>query len=161
MNNERDKLEAVLDAIAKGSRRSKIARLREIFDKVESAKANGAGNKEIVAGLAEHGLIFDVNNFKNARSRILKERAIEALTNFRSPIIKNETTPQSTKHVSNNTALTAPDNSEKSNHAEKTVETKDVDAERPPGITDARWSEMKAKARADKRKQKLNSGEST
>ena len=159
MNAERDKLEEVLDAIAKGSRRSKIARLREIFDKVEAAKANGAGNKEIVAGLAEHGLIFDVNNFKNARSRILKERAIEALTNCRQKIIRSEPTPPSTKNVANSAELIAPNNTEKLKHAEKYVETKQVEAERPPGITDAGWSEMKAKARAAKRKQKLNSGE--
>lgn len=68
-----------LRAIAQGSRRSKTARLREIFEEVEAAKTNGASNKEIVAGLAEHNLIFDVPNFKNARSRILKERAMEAL----------------------------------------------------------------------------------
>lgn len=80
MNTERDDLAKTLGEIARGSRRSKIVRLREIFDDVEGAKANGASNKEIVAGLAEHGLIFDVNNFKNARSRILKERAMEALS---------------------------------------------------------------------------------
>lgn len=68
-----------LRRIANGSRRNKTARLREIFDEVEDAKARGASNKTIVDGLAEGGLIFDVNNFKNARSRILKERAMEAL----------------------------------------------------------------------------------
>lgn len=85
MNSERDKLERdrlveKLGEIATGGRRTKTARLREIFDYVEAAKSGGAGNKEIVAGLAEVGLIFDVNNFKNAVSRIRKERTIEALT---------------------------------------------------------------------------------
>lgn len=85
MNAERDKLERdklveKLREIAKGSRRSKTVRLREIFEDIEAAKADGATNKEIVAGLAELNLIFDVNNFKNAVSRIRKERTIEALT---------------------------------------------------------------------------------
>ncbi|MDP1872058.1 MAG: hypothetical protein Q8K61_10595 [Gallionella sp.] len=43
---------------------------------------------------------------------------------------------------------------------EKTVaENGEEGLARPPGITNAAWSQMKAKARADKRKQKLNSGE--
>lgn len=83
MNTERndleETLEETLEKIAQGSRRSKIVRLREIFDQVEAIKAKGATNKEIVAGLAKHNLIFDVPNFKNARSRILKERAMQAL----------------------------------------------------------------------------------
>lgn len=79
MNSDRDNLVDALRKIASGSRRNKTARLREIFDEVEEAKARGASNKTIVDGLAEGGLIFDVNNFKNARSRILKERAMEAL----------------------------------------------------------------------------------
>ena len=85
MNDERDDLAETLRGIAKGSRRSKIVRLRECFDLVEEAKAQGASNKEIVAGLKEHGLIFDVPNFKNARSRILKERAMAALLQEAAP----------------------------------------------------------------------------
>lgn len=79
MKSEQDNLAETLRRIASGSRRSKIARFREIFDDVEAAKAAGASNKTIVDGLAAHGLIFDVNGFKNARSRIIKERAMEAL----------------------------------------------------------------------------------
>ena len=79
MKSEQDNLAETLRRIASGSRRSKIARFREIFDDVETAKAAGASNKTIVDGLAAHGLFFDVNGFKNARSRIIKERAMEAL----------------------------------------------------------------------------------
>lgn len=81
MDNERDNLVKALREVASGSRRSKTARLREIFEDVEAAKSKGASNKQIVAALEAHGLFFDVNNFKNARSRILKERAMEALKN--------------------------------------------------------------------------------
>jgi len=77
MNNERDNLVKALHEAASGSQRSKIARLREIFEEVEAAKAAGTSNKIIVSALEAHGLIFDVNNFKNTRSRILKERAME------------------------------------------------------------------------------------
>ena len=38
MNTEQDNLAETLRGIASGSRRSKIARLREIFDEVEAAK---------------------------------------------------------------------------------------------------------------------------
>lgn len=76
---ERDRLVEKLREIAKGGRRSKVTRLREIFDEVEAARADGATNKEIVAGLAELGLIYDVNTFKNAVSNIRKERTIETL----------------------------------------------------------------------------------
>ena len=79
MKSEHDNLAETLRRIASGSRRSKIARFREIFDDVETAKAAGASNKTIVDGLAGHGLFFDVNGFKNARSRIIKERAMEEL----------------------------------------------------------------------------------
>ena len=85
MDNERDRLVKALRDVASGSRRSKTARLREIFDEVEEAKAKGASNKQIVAALEAHGLFFDVNNFKNARSRILKERALEAIANAAPP----------------------------------------------------------------------------
>jgi hypothetical protein len=97
MNTEQDDLTETLEAIARGSRRSKIVRLREIFDKVEVAKAQGASNKEIVAGLKKHGLIFDVNNFKNARSRILKERAMEALTRASPAVNESKPTCKPTK----------------------------------------------------------------
>lgn len=92
MNNEQNDLAETLRMIACGSRRSKIVRLREIFDLVEEAKDKGASNKEIVAGLKEHGLIFDVPNFKNARSRILKERAMEALKKNVPAITESEPT---------------------------------------------------------------------
>lgn len=92
MKTEQDNLAKTLRGIASGSRRSKIARLREIFDEVEAAKDAGAGNKTIVDGLAAHGLIFDVNNFKNARSRILKERAMEDLAKAASAANKNRST---------------------------------------------------------------------
>lgn len=79
MNIERDNLAKALSEIARGSLRTKVARLREIFDEVEAARTAGASNKTIVDALKKHGLIFDVNNFKNARSRILKERAMQTL----------------------------------------------------------------------------------
>lgn len=79
MSTEQHDLIKALGEIAGGSLRSKISRLREIFDEVEAAKAAGASNKIIVEVLKQHGLIFDVNNFKNARCRILKERKMQEL----------------------------------------------------------------------------------
>lgn len=98
MNDERDNLVEKLREIASGSRRNKTARLREIFDDIEAAKAAGASNKTIVAELAEHKLIFDVNNFKNARSRILKERAMEALAQAASKSIGSVSSKPTSKN---------------------------------------------------------------
>ena len=137
-NEEKKSIDETLDEIAKGSRRSKIVRLREIFDKVEAVKANGATNKAIVEGLKEHGLIFDVNNFKNARSRILKERALEALSQITG---SNYTTPKT--QVASTPTRSPPPKSE--------VPTS-VEMARPPGITNAAWSEMQVKAAAEKRR---------
>lgn len=100
-------LDETLDEIAKDSMRSKIVRLREIFDRVEAAKASGASNKAIVEGLKQHGLIFDVNNFKNARSRILKERAMEALAQAASGEKKNQQVTSPSKPVTSSKPVVA------------------------------------------------------
>jgi hypothetical protein len=81
MNTEREILTTALRELSKSSRRNKTAQLREIFDEVESAKAAGVSNKVIVETLQKNGIFYDVNNFKNARSRILKERALATLQN--------------------------------------------------------------------------------
>ena len=146
MNTEQDSLTETLRGIASGSRRTKIARLREIFDEVEAAKAAGAGNKTIVDGLAAHGLIFDVNNFKNARSRILKERAIEALARVTSVVDESKSPcrpPKVRKALTTKASVT--------NTTESAVESVD-ELVRPPGISNAAWSEMRIKAAAEKRK---------
>lgn len=158
MNTERDDLAETLREIASGSRRSKIVRLREIFDDVESAKAKGATNKEIVVGLAKHGIIFDVPNFKNARSRILKERALEVLTLAAPAIIENKST-RPTRVLTN--SVSAPSKVTRNPAISPTKQDGVVkdggktgeELVRPPGVTDAGWSEMKAKSRAEKRKQ--------
>lgn len=96
MNTDRDNLSKALREIASGSRRNKTARLRECFDEIEAAKAAGASNKTIVAALEANGLFFDVNTFKNARSRILKERAFLALSKSTRPHnekLQTETAP--------------------------------------------------------------------
>lgn len=116
MNTERDNLTKALREIASGSRRSKTARLRECFDEVEAAKAAGASNKTIVAALEANGLFFDVNTFKNARSRILKERAFLALS-------KSTHTPNE-KAQTKTTPLVTPDRKEK---AEKPAKTPKLD----------------------------------
>lgn len=134
MNTEQDNLAETLRGIASGSRRSKIARLREIFDEVEAAKDAGAGNKTIVDGLAAHGLIFDVNNFKNARSRILKERAMEGLAKAASAANKNRSTDN----------LRNPHKTNATNNPETSIELDEVTRSSFP--INAAGNEMKARA---------------
>jgi len=154
MNDERNDLAETLREIAKGSRRSKIVRLRECFDLVEEAKAKGASNKEIVAGLKEHGLIFDVPNFKNARSRILKERAMAALLQETAPTDRGKsknTLHATTSHQPQSTAASTT-SAPAAPVIAPSASTK-LELVRPPGISDAKWSEMRAQARANNRKQ--------
>lgn len=113
MNTEQDNLSETLRRIASGSRRSKIARFREIFDDVETAKAAGASNKTIVDGLAGHGLFFDVNGFKNARSRIIKERAMEELVKTASTQIERHSSGNLNKSQIDNDATNTSSNTVK------------------------------------------------
>ena len=149
MNTEQDNLAETLRGIASGSRRSKIARLREIFDEVEAAKDSGAGNKTIVDGLAAHGLIFDVNNFKNARSRILKERAMGALVKAASAA--NESRSTDSLHKPNKANAT---NVLVTSATESYAESVGT-LERPPGISNSAWSELQVKTAAENRKKTL------
>lgn len=151
MNTERDNLAKTLREIAGGSRRSKISRLREIFDEVEAAKASGASNKTIVNGLAAHGLIFDVNNFKNARSRILKERAMEALTRATPAIDESKSIR---KNRTKNASATVNKGLKPKEQVQSQIDGVETDAElvRPPGISNSAWSEIRVKAAAEKRK---------
>lgn len=156
MNTERANLINALREIASGSQRSKISRLREVFEEVEAAKSAGASNKVIVAALEARGLIFDVNNFKNARSRILKERAMEVLSQA-AQSMSTLSPPITSIHPSG--ARTDPKKNPKATTTVTPAEPAATspaaagELQKPPGITDARWSEMKAQARADKRKQ--------
>lgn len=50
-----------------------MARLREIFEDVKSAKANGLSHKRIVATLEDKGLIFTQGTFDITWHRISKE----------------------------------------------------------------------------------------
>jgi len=95
-NRENENLVGALRQLSVSSRRNKTAQLRDIFDEIEAAKAAGVSNKVIVEELQKNGIFFDVNNFKNARSRILKERALAALQNQSLP---ETVKPSGTDHV--------------------------------------------------------------
>ena len=158
MSTEKETLAMALKEVASGSQRSKIARLREIFDEVEAAKAAGTSNKVIVATLEAYGLLFDVNNFKNARSRILKERAIQNLERVArehsvsaspqgSSVTPGVGAGRTTKRPAvKASSAKAGSNSQGSNNSPVLV--------RPPGISDARWSEMQAQARRKSQNQR-------
>ncbi len=134
--------------LSKSSRRNKTARLRDIFDEIESAKAAGVSNKVIVDTLQKNGIFFDVNNFKNARSRILKEREISALTQSSGAVIAKP------KVITKPAVLQA-------YHPKKEIDNAALknsggpDLVRPEGITDAAWKDMKVQNLVNKHK--LNS----
>ena len=56
------------------TKRSKAARLRDIFDTVETTLATGVSIKEVVKKLSEHGIDMSIGSFKNEMHRIRKKR---------------------------------------------------------------------------------------
>lgn len=138
MNTERDNVKAALIEVTGGSRRNKTARLRDYYDWVMEAKAAGASNKVLVNALAKNGLIFDIDTFKHALHRIKKERVIDALIIKSADEVARPASPVRTVQQDNVTTQPPP---------------KSADAlERPPGISNSAWSEMRVKAAKDERK---------
>jgi hypothetical protein len=56
------------------TKRSKAARLRDIFDTVEATLATGVTIKEVVKKLSDNGLDMSIGSFKNEMHRIRKKR---------------------------------------------------------------------------------------
>lgn len=73
-SDSKSELIEALSQAARGRNRFKKARLEEVIDDVEDAKARGLSHKEIVAVLALQGLIMSEGVFATTRSRILKKR---------------------------------------------------------------------------------------
>lgn len=66
----------VLQALAKGDKaRSETARLRDVFDEVETAINAGVSRAAILAALHEKGFSMGMRSFESALYRIRKERA--------------------------------------------------------------------------------------
>lgn len=120
----------VLNALAKGKNRPATARLREIFNEIEAALRAGVRRKDVHHALTKSGFAISFESFELAIYRIRKERG-------------KKKQPPDKSEVENTGASEKPNGRQA---GEATV--------RPPGITDVGWSEMKAKARAEKRKQK-------
>lgn len=134
-----------LRAGAQGTARSKAARLREIIDEVEAAKKSGLGHKQIVAILESRGLSFTLGSFEITLHRIQKNRGNTGKA--KKPQLGLEVAYPEVK-----TAVAVPVAPEAPAAVTPSASTK-LDLVRPPGITDAKWSEMRAKARANNRKQ--------
>lgn len=66
----------VLQALAKGDKaRSETARLRDVFDEVETAINAGVSRAAILAALHDKGFSMGMRSFESALYRIRKERA--------------------------------------------------------------------------------------
>lgn len=131
-----------LKTLARGGNRSATARLREIFDEIETALRSGVRRKDIHQALKESGFNISFSSFELAIYRIRKERGKTENPTQLPSVLEEKKLVQNTKSAD-------------------AADMKNEELIRPPGITDSGWSEMKAKARAEKRKQKINSGEST
>jgi hypothetical protein len=54
--------------------RTKIARLRDVFDDIEAALAAGVSQSRVVKNLSDNGLVMTLGTFKSMLQRIRKER---------------------------------------------------------------------------------------
>lgn len=148
-NDSKNELIEALRKAARGPSRSKIARLREIFEDVEAAKALGLSHKQIVATLEKQGLKFDLGTFEITRFRILKERRLAEGSIETRNFLNNEVPKKIEKATQVKSKLTET----------KKEKLEEGELERPPGITSAAWSEMLTQHRAEQRRLRKLIGE--
>ncbi|WP_250532375.1 hypothetical protein [Caballeronia sp. ATUFL_F1_KS39] len=82
-------------SVAAGEKRTKIGRLRELFDEIETAQQQGWRLEEILRGLADQGLDVSLNTLKVSIKRLRKNR-IEPISRT-----KKETVEPQNKSVDN------------------------------------------------------------
>lgn len=111
-----------LQTLARGKNRSATARIREIFDQIETALHAGVLRKDVHQALSESGISLSFASFELAVYRIRKERGKGVMASS-----TRKTTSVLPEGVSKK-------------------------LERPPGITNAAWSEMQVKDAAEKRR---------
>lgn len=124
-----------LKELAASKNRPAIARLRDIFDDIEAALHAGVRRKDIHKTLNESGFKITFESFELAIYRIRKDRCAEKKQKVEvkaaSPNVLQPSSPAA-------------------------ITTSNDDLIRPAGVTDARWSEIKAEKRTKARNQKLN-----
>lgn len=64
----------VLSCLAKGERRSEMARLRDVFPQIEMTLQAGARRADVLNALHEHGFRMTSLSFQSALHRLRKER---------------------------------------------------------------------------------------
>lgn len=91
--NTKNVSEALL-SLANSSNRSDTARLRDVFDAVESALGAGVSRAAVLAELQKQGLAMTPKSFEGAVYRIRKERRQEGLPTKRSALTVTAEPPQ-------------------------------------------------------------------
>lgn len=69
-----DKIVEEFAQLHKSTSRSKTARLRDLYDHIESLRRRGFSHATIVDAMKKHGLKFDLKSFEVTFYRIRKER---------------------------------------------------------------------------------------
>ncbi|WP_176329020.1 hypothetical protein [Burkholderia vietnamiensis] len=70
---------------ATAGERTKIGRLRDLFDEIEGAKRLGWRYEHILLGLSDQGLEVSLNTLKDALKRIRAERKLEPVVQQTTP----------------------------------------------------------------------------
>lgn len=114
MNQQRDPAQALLE-LAKGTeKRSKIGRLRGVYDEIETAQKAGVSNSAIVETLNKSGFELTLKTFETMLYRIRKEKkeegSSESKQTTKQPAITTE--DNQTKPVNINNEAKTPESGE-------------------------------------------------
>lgn len=99
--NTKNVSEALL-SLANSSNRSDTARLRDVFDAVESALGAGVSRAAVLAELQKQGLAMTPKSFEGAVYRIRKERRQDGLPTKRPASVVTTEPPQLVNKADNN-----------------------------------------------------------
>lgn len=96
VDREKSLLESL---ITQDVKRSKIGRVRELFEEIEEAQSKGVRNADLVVALNEKGLELNLKTFENMLHRIRKERLDSGVNKTSKAVIgvqdRKSSTPQS------------------------------------------------------------------
>lgn len=133
--------------------------MRNLYPAIHKKLVDGGWSaKDMVAWLSQRGIKISVELFRVYLRDIDRENGYKRSSKNLCDVKKSNSPMNQVEDVTQQKNVLEEINklSKPSKSADTTVGLKNEELIRPPGITDVGWSEMKAKARAEKRKQKLN-----
>lgn len=147
--------------------RTKMGRLREMFDAIEKKRDGGMSLEKIRLVLEENGFVIRLPTLTQYLHRIRQERGLESVSD-QGPVAESKPKPERPKGPKaarpgkgkdQDKSPASPDLMDKEPEKPEADKIPPVELIRPPGISDGEWSSIRAKAAAEKRKITRNNGE--